>query len=313
MEKVVAEGAGGGDENDVNMFKELSIDEIDDEEPTDEKFVKMAAQEVQEAGPPPYNANAGGSLLAYRRSNYATTVPHHPLASGCDDNWTWNLKDASHEVRLKGPKRRIAHFHPNWSNGTAGVRGTKILNQGRYYWELNVSQRIFGTSMMFGIGTENARLHVDAFVNMLGENNQSWGLSHKGFLWHDGQYRQYTKSFKENISTTIGILFDGIAGTLTYYKDGVNLGVAFTGLSSITDPLYPIICSTAAKTEMALGVTKREFISIQDRCRAVILRHLNHEDQIEHLELPRTLKRFISEGLSDESQEDIDLTQNNRS
>ena len=65
--------------------------------------------------------------------------------SGCDDNWTWNLKDASHEVRLKGPKRRIAHFHPNWSNGTAGVRGTKILNQGRYYWELNVSQRIFGT------------------------------------------------------------------------------------------------------------------------------------------------------------------------
>ena len=71
--------------------------------------------------------------------------------------------------------------------------------------------------------------------------------------------------------------------------------------------------STAAKTEMALGVTKREFISIQDRCRAVILRHLNHEDQIEHLELPRTLKRFISEGLSDESQEDIDLTQNNRS
>ena len=64
---------------------------------------------------------------------------------------------------------------------------------------------------------------------------------------------------------------------------------------------------------MALGVTKREFTSIQDRCRAVILRHLNHEDQIEELELPRTLKRFITEGLSDDSQEDIDLRQNNRS
>ena len=78
--------------------------------------------------------------------------------------------------------------------------------------------------MMFGIGTKNARLHVDAFVNMLGETNESWGLSHKGFLWHDGIYRQYTKAFKENISTTIGLYFDGIAGTLTYYKDGVNLG-----------------------------------------------------------------------------------------
>lgn len=166
---------------------------------------------------------------------------------------------------------------------------------------------------MFGIGTKNARLHVDAFVNMLGENNESWGLSHKGILWHANSNRQYTKSFKENISTTVGLYFDGIAGTLTYYKDGVNLGVAFTGLADIDEPLYPIICSTAAKTEMALGVTKREFISIQDRCRAVILGHLNHQDQIEQLELPRTLKRFISEGLSEESQEDIDLTKNNRS
>ena len=56
------------------------------------------------------------------------------------------------QVRLYGPKQRIAHFHPNWSNGTAGVRGTRVLNGGRFYWEINVSQRIFGTSMMFGIG-----------------------------------------------------------------------------------------------------------------------------------------------------------------
>ena len=172
---------------------------------------------------------------------------------------------------------------------------------------------------MFGIGTKNARLHVDAFVNMLGENSESWGLSHKGLLWHAGNYKQYTKSFKENNSTTIGLYFDGIAGTLTYYKDGVNLGVAFTGLADVEEPLYPIICSTAAKTEMALGVTKREFVSIQDRCRSVILRHLSVKDgqrieeQIDQLELPRTLKRFISEGLSEESQEDIDLTKNNLS
>ena len=33
----------------------------------------------------------------------------------------------------------------------------RVLNGGRYYWEINVSQRIFGTSMMFGIGTRRAR------------------------------------------------------------------------------------------------------------------------------------------------------------
>ena len=68
-----------------------------------------------------------------------------PLYNGCEDHWSWNPKDKSHEVRLNGPNSRIAHFHPNWSNGTAGVRGTRILNGGRYYWEINVSQRIFGT------------------------------------------------------------------------------------------------------------------------------------------------------------------------
>ena len=64
-----------------------------------------------------------------------------PLSSGCEDHWSWNKHDKSHEVRLYGPKQRIAHFHPNWSNGTAGVRGTRVLNGGRYYWEINVSQR----------------------------------------------------------------------------------------------------------------------------------------------------------------------------
>ena len=75
--------------------------------------------------------------------------------------------------------------------------------------------------MMFGIGTKRARLHVDSFVNMLGEDEQSWGLSHKGCIWNKGTNRQYTQPFRENVATTIGIYFDGISGTLTYFKDYV--------------------------------------------------------------------------------------------
>ena len=71
-----------------------------------------------------------------------------------------------------------------------------IYTLSRFYWEINVSQRIFGTSMMFGVGTRSARLHVDAFVNMLGEDSRSWGLSHKGFLWHAGKQKAYTKPFR---------------------------------------------------------------------------------------------------------------------
>ena len=90
--------------------------------------------------------------------------------------------------------------------------------------------------------TTRARLHVDAFVNMLGEEETSWGLSHKGLLWHGDRHKTYIKPFRENVATTIGLYFDGIAGTLTYYKDGQCLGVAFSGLQEVTEPLYPIVC-----------------------------------------------------------------------
>ena len=219
-----------------------------------------------------------------------------PLKDGCPDQWTWNRHDKSHEVRLHGPRGHSAHFHPNWSNGTAGVRGSKVLNGGRHYWEIKISQRVFGTSMMFGVATKRARLHVDAFVNLLGEDDQSWGLSHKGLLWHDGKWRQYTKPFRENEATIIGLLFDWNQGTLTYYKDGHSLGIAFSGLNKLQEEIFPTVCSTAAKTEMSLGVTMRGFTDLQDRCRAAVVARLKEENSIDSLPLPNRIKEFVKEG-----------------
>lgn len=88
---------------------------------------------------------------------------------------------------------------------------------------------------MFGIGTEQAQLHANSFTNLLGADAHSWGLSHKGIVWHAGTGVRFTKCFKENLATTIGLLFDGIDGTLTYYKDGVCLGIAFRELNTVND------------------------------------------------------------------------------
>ena len=84
----------------VNMFKELSIDE--DKEEADE-----AGELGIEPGPV---ANILGS----------STYRHSKLAHGCDDNWTWSLEGKSHEVRLKGmislnlmsKKKKIIFFWP---------------------------------------------------------------------------------------------------------------------------------------------------------------------------------------------------------
>jgi len=160
--------------------------------------------------------------------------------------------------------------------------------------------------MMIGIGTQNTRLHKcmgcedgDAYVCLLGMEKESWGLDvATGLLWHNGVCRRYTKKyFRWKKPTAIGVYFDGISGTLSYFKDDENLGVAFSGLNEFKEPLYPIICTASERIEIKLTVAKREFVSMQDRCRAVILSRLNHEDQIEQLDLPKTLKQFTSEGL----------------
>lgn len=153
--------------------------------------------------------------------------------------------------------------------------------------------------MMFGIGTRNVRLHANVFKNMLGEDGNGWGLSHKGLLWHNGVAYNYTKRFKENESTTVGILFDGIAGTLTYFKDGVCLGVAFRGLNLVKEPLYPIVCSTAAKTEMTLSELRRDFVNLQDRCRAEIVKRMRKERDLQQLKLPRAIVEYLAESMQE--------------
>lgn len=47
-------------------------------------------------------------------------LENHPLAMyGCDDTWTFSKRDRSQEVYLSN-NYKTAHFHPNWSKGTAG-------------------------------------------------------------------------------------------------------------------------------------------------------------------------------------------------
>ena len=56
------------------------------------------------------------------------------------------------------------------SQGTAGVRGTEGFSEGEFYWEVIFTEPMFGTSVMVGIGTKMALLHLDnyQYVNMLG-------------------------------------------------------------------------------------------------------------------------------------------------
>lgn len=195
-----------------------------------------------------------------------------PLNECCPDNWLWDMQSKSPQARLLDAERKSVMFHPVWSNGTAGVRGNRMLNGGIYYWEVETGNRLFGTAMMFGIGSDSTSLHAEVFLHdMIGRDRHSFGLSHKGLVWNNGESTRYCDPFREYNATTIGMLFDGVAGTLEFWKDGDYLGVGFRDLHKIQAPLYPMISSTAAKTVMTVKNQYRAFYSLQDRCRFVIL------------------------------------------
>lgn len=102
------------------------------------------------------------------------------------------------------------------------------------------------STTMFGIGTNKANLkgEISQSKNPMGQDENSWGLNTVGFLWHGGCYSAFLHDEDHEgllnsddifgidrifSNYTIGIYFDGIAGTLTYFVDGVCLGVAFEG------------------------------------------------------------------------------------
>lgn len=220
-----------------------------------------------------------------------------------EDDWTWEKNDYEAKwttyrsywpqcdycedclgmpelgISIKLPMLKIserghcAHFHPCHSLGTAAARSTRPLTKGKHYWEITVSDRKEEApfrGIMFGIGTAKTPLKFPhGWFNLLGENQHSWGLCHRGFLYHHEHdhfhpccyYQRYCESIPTTGDVTIGMYYNGIDGTLEYYRNGVSLGIAFYELNEVKEPLYPMISSTE-NVKMKLGVKKKDFQEI---------------------------------------------------
>lgn len=81
---------------------------------------------------------------------------------------------------------------------------------------------------MIGFGTLNTCLEYKNFeyVNLIGADENSWGLNHKGQLNHNSKLTKYCEPLNEP-NTVIGVLLDFFMKTITFYKNGVCLGIAY--------------------------------------------------------------------------------------
>ena len=93
----------------------------------------------------------------------------------------------------------------------------------------------------------------------------------------------------------IGVKLNLYDGTLTYFKSGQCLGVAFTGLNQLQEPLFPLISSTAEDTELEVVSQKCRYVTLEHKCLVQIARRLRKQQDVNKLPLPPVLKRRVAQ------------------
>jgi SPRY domain-containing SOCS box protein 3 len=161
-----------------------------------------------------------------------TPLQPHPFLCGSKvkNEWKWDETSKSECVSLSEDKR-VAFFFDNpytISRGTAAIRGETPITDGIHYFEVLVREPLYGTAVMVGYGTEEVKLHYDNFdyVNLVGNDENSWGLCHKGTVWHNGKSKYYCDPFFDK-DIIVGSLLNTHDKTLHYFLNGNYLGIAF--------------------------------------------------------------------------------------
>jgi SPRY domain-containing SOCS box protein 3 len=171
---------------------------------------------------------------------------------------TWEWRDDNNENRKHCQRiifdRRNIIFHPIYSQGTAVVKGNKILDkQMIHYWEIKILSSVTGTDLMVGIGTDKVDLlsHQYKFSSLLGLDNQSWGYSYRALAQHNGRLKYYGKRYSG--FCIVGVYLDLRRRFIEFYLNRRPLGIAYRHLQiDEHSEIYPLVCSTSAKSSIRL-------------------------------------------------------------
>lgn len=134
----------------------------------------------------------------------------------------WNASDKGANVTLTNNNLTAS------INGSSGilVRATLGKSSGKWYWEIKAS-----TAALVGVSKS-----TQPFDNFTGETSNSWGYHGvNGAKYNGGGGLAYGEATYTN-TDTIGIALDMDDLTITFYKNGVSLGVAFSNLNGTVFP-----------------------------------------------------------------------------
>jgi len=190
-----------------------------------------------------------GFYLPFSNTTSTTTLVQD--SSGNGNNWTPNnislTAGTTYDSMIDSPTvgagaSNYAVLNPLYIQGatavlsdgnlqsTTGSTGTKTkpstiaVSSGQWYWEVTPTAGSAGAD--YHIGIANADFTTTA---VLGSTSTEYSYAHTGVKRNNNTSTAYGATYTTN--DIIGVALDLDGGTLTYYKNGVSQGQAFSGIS----------------------------------------------------------------------------------
>ncbi|KAL4098481.1 hypothetical protein QTP88_023086 [Uroleucon formosanum] len=188
------------------------------------------------------------------------------LTAGNDLEWGWDPLESNTDVNISDDTLKVV-IHPKSSHGTGAVRGDMPFVPGHiYYWEIKVDGSPMATDMIVGVGTKDFDLESskNEYTSLIGSDEKSWGYSYRGVKHHGGESLMYGQSYDRG-DALIGVRLDMSRGTLEFFHNRIPLGVAFEKLNN-THLLYPMVCSTACRTNFTIKYCRSLPVNLQLYC-----------------------------------------------
>jgi hypothetical protein len=152
---------------------------------------------------------------------------------------TLNPTTYSAAVTLSNGNLRFTPSNSNWMRSF----GTISVSSGKWYWEVTGNSSL---EQMHGILLDTAVQDYAGATNWVGFASDGYGYYTAGTKWTSNSGVSYGASY--TTGDVIGVALDLDAGTLTFYKNNVSQGTAFTGLSGNFVPAVAVTTNAGANS-----------------------------------------------------------------
>lgn len=165
----------------------------------------------------------------------------------------WNPSDKDSDITLSAGDTAASFTGATPHVGS--VRGTLFNSAGIHYFQVTLTA---GTDVIVGIGNASATI-----TSYPGANTNSWGFVISTLQKiTNGSAAAYAAGITPVVGDVIGVGYNATAGTISFYYNGINLGVAYSGISGNLYPMWGCNTSTAGTKTGTIDTALASFGSV---------------------------------------------------